>query len=190
MNVNGSFGAASAAYDFSDPQRYSFNNKNRFNAANSPDGDPISATSAQANGGEKAEGVNNGKEKNGESDVKRRFDSFECSTCKNRRYVDVSDDSGVSFQTPTRLSPAQAGVMVRAHENEHVSREQRKAKENGMKVVSQSVQIKTDICPECGKVYTSGGVTRTKTMTDTSKKYSVGMFDDTRASGKNLDAAA
>ena len=38
-----------------------------------------------------------------ETDRKRRFDSFECQTCQNRKYQDGSDDSGVSFQTPTRV---------------------------------------------------------------------------------------
>ena len=47
---------------------------------------------------------------------------------------------------------------------EHVSREQSKAQREDRKVVSQSVTLHTDICPECGKVYISGGTTRTTTM--------------------------
>ena len=42
-------------------------------------------------------------------------------------------------------------------------REQAKAKREGREVVSQSVTLHTDICPECGKVYISGGTTRTTT---------------------------
>ena len=52
---------------------------------------------------------------------------------------------------------------MRGHEQEHVVREQAKAQREDRKVVSQSVTIHTDICPECGDVYVSGGTTRTTT---------------------------
>ena len=87
----------------------------------------------------------------------------ECQTCKERKYQDGSDDPGVSFKTPTNISPDQAASAVRGHENEHVVREQAKARQENRKVVSQSVTYHTDICPECGKVYVSGGTTRTVT---------------------------
>ena len=72
-----------------------------------------------------------------------------CQTCEKRKYQDESDDMGVSFQTPTNISPEQAASAVRGHENEHVVREQAKAKQEGRRVVSQSVTLHTDICPEC-----------------------------------------
>lgn len=87
----------------------------------------------------------------------------ECQTCKERKYQDGSDDPGVSFKTPTHIGPDQAASAVRGHENEHVVREQSKAQREDRKVVSQSVTYHTDICPECGKVYVSGGTTRTIT---------------------------
>ena len=90
----------------------------------------------------------------------------ECQTCKNRKYVDGSDDPSVSFQTPTSLSPNEAMFAVPAHEMEHVRNEQMKAESEGRKVVSQSVSIHTSICPECGRVYVSGGETRTVTVAD------------------------
>lgn len=86
-----------------------------------------------------------------------------CETCEKRKYQDGSDDMGVSFQTPTRVAPEQAASAVRGHENEHVVREQAKAKREDRRVVSQSVTLHTDICPECGKTYISGGTTRTVT---------------------------
>ncbi|MBR1659473.1 MAG: hypothetical protein IJ705_04070 [Oscillospiraceae bacterium] len=86
-----------------------------------------------------------------------------CETCERRRYQDGSDDPGVSFKSPTHLSPEQAASAVMGHEQEHVVREQAEAAREGRKVISQSVSIHTDICPECGKVYVSGGVTRTVT---------------------------
>ena len=126
-----------------------------------------------------------------EADRKRRFDSFECQTCKNRKYQDGSDDSGVSFQTPTRVDPKAAGAAVRSHEQEHVSRNQAKADREGKKIVAQSVTIHTGICPECGRVYISGGTTRTITKGgDDSDKYSVGMFDPTEGRGGMLDKTA
>ena len=87
----------------------------------------------------------------------------ECQTCKERKYQDGSDDPGVSFKTPTSVAPEQAAGAVRGHENEHVVREQAKARREDRKVVSQSVTYHTGICPECGTAYVSGGTTRTVT---------------------------
>ena len=87
----------------------------------------------------------------------------ECQTCKERKYQDGSNDPGVSFKTPTNIAPEQAASAVRGHEQEHVAREQAKAQREDREVVSQSVTYHTAICPECGKVYVSGGTTRTST---------------------------
>ena len=58
---------------------------------------------------------------------------------------------------------------VSSHEREHVSREQAKALRNDRKVVSQSVQIYIDTCPECGRAYSSGGKTTTVTRGESQK---------------------
>lgn len=103
----------------------------------------------------------------------------QCETCKNRRYQDDSNDSCVSFQSATRMTPGTAAYKVRGHEMEHVRRESIKAENEGKKVVSQTVQIKTDTCEECGKIYVAGGLTRTRTridMTDFHKTFMLG-FD-------------
>ena len=129
-----------------------------------------------------------------EADRRRRFDSFECQTCKNRKYQDGSDDSGVSFQTPTRVDPKSAGSAVRSHEQEHVSRNRSKAEREGKEIVSQSVTIHTNICPECGRVYVSGGTTKTTTKnaseSSLADKYNVGKSDPTYDSGRVLNTAA
>lgn len=91
------------------------------------------------------------------------MEEAECQTCENRKYQDGSDDPGVSFKTATNIAPEQVASAVRGHEQEHVTREQAKAKRENREVVSQSVTIHTSICPECGKVYVSGGTTRTTT---------------------------
>lgn len=99
-----------------------------------------------------------------ESAATKRVDqSGGCETCENRKYQDGSDDPGVSFKTPTKLSPEQAAASVRGHEMEHVGREQGKAARENREVVSQSVTYHTAICSECGRAYVSGGTTRTVT---------------------------
>lgn len=107
-------------------------------------------------------------------EVNEQYKEEECQTCKNRKYQDGSDDSGVSFQTPTHIDSGSAAGAVRGHENEHVVREQAKAEREGRRVVSQTVQIHTSICPECGKVYVSGGTTRTTTASQIKARYDVG----------------
>lgn len=87
----------------------------------------------------------------------------ECQTCESRKYQDGSDDPGVSFKTATKLSPEKAASAVRGHEYEHVVRNQAKAEREDREVVQQSVTLHNEICPECGKVYVSGGETRTVT---------------------------
>lgn len=87
----------------------------------------------------------------------------ECQTCKRRKYQDGSDDPGVSFKTAAHVDPDLAQSVIRGHENEHVVRNRAEADREGRKVVSQSVTYHSAICPECGRVYISGGTTRTVT---------------------------
>ena len=91
------------------------------------------------------------------------MEDSDCKTCAKRKYQDGSDDPGVSFKTAAHISPEQAAAKVRSHEYEHVVREQSKADRENKEVVSQSVRLHTDICPECGRTYVSGGVTNTVT---------------------------
>lgn len=118
------------------------------------------------------------------------FKEEECQTCKERRYVDGSDDSGVSFQTPTKIPKASAMAAVRGHEQEHVVRNRDKAEREGREIVSQSVTIHTGVCPECGETYVSGGTTRTTTRNDTSEKFNVGMGGENAPVGSSLDTVA
>ena len=97
--------------------------------------------------------------------------SYECQTCQRRKYKDVSDDSTVSFQTPTKLTPGAAESQVRAHEQQHVTHEQARADKQGRKVVAQSVAIHYAVCPECGKSYVSGGTTTTVTKADSAQEF-------------------
>lgn len=106
----------------------------------------------------------------------KRTGAVECQTCKNRTYQDGSNDPGVSFKAPGHVDPASSGAVVRGHEQEHVANENAKAASTGSRVVSQSVRIFTAVCPECGRVYVSGGETRTVTATDNNQKQAAASY--------------
>lgn len=172
-------------YDFH-PEKYSQSNtpdsisKTRRISAEglSPDNSIPAAAHENENSLQKTE---NKEQKN------KNFDTYECSTCKSRKYQDGSDDPGVSFKTPTRLDPQKAAVSVRAHENEHVVRERAEAQRTDRRVVSQSVTYHSAICPECGRVYTSGGTTRTVTKAQIEKTY--GLSEENETTGQHIDTA-
>jgi hypothetical protein len=111
-----------------------------------------------------------------------------CETCKNRKYQDGSNDPGVSFKTPGHIDPGSAQSVVRGHEQEHVSNERAKAQTEGRKIVSQSVTLFNAICPECGRVYVSGGVTRTVMTSADNKAKNYGAAGSQR--GQLLNATA
>jgi len=97
-----------------------------------------------------------------EKQAGKKSSPAECETCKNRKYQDGSDESDVSFKAAAHIDPKAAGARVRGHEQEHVSNAYQKAAKNNGKVVSCNVSIHTDICPECGRTYVSGGTTATQ----------------------------
>lgn len=101
------------------------------------------------------EGINNNQVK-----TLKRQGVVQCETCASRKYQDGSDES-VSFKSASHISPQASASRVRAHEQEHVSNAYDKAAMSDGKVVCVSVRLQTAICPECGRVYTAGGVTNT-----------------------------
>ncbi len=111
----------------------------------------VANNTAEANA--KTSGINTGK--------------TECQTCKERKYVDGSDEN-VSFKTPGHIAPESSGAVVMAHEREHVANAVAEGSKPNKELVSSTVSLKTSICPECGRSYVSGGVTNT-TMRTTSK---------------------
>ena len=100
-----------------------------------------------------------------------------CLTCESRRYVDQSDDSSVSYQTPTKISPNAAGAAVAAHEQEHVRNEQARAQRDDREIVNQTVSLTYATCPECGKQYVSGGTTRTTSISKSDSENPAGNED-------------
>ncbi|MCI8538682.1 MAG: hypothetical protein HFF18_08515 [Oscillospiraceae bacterium] len=123
---------------------------------------PMAGPQAAQNAAQEGENAVQG----GVEGAQKAAEEGKCQTCEERKYQDGSDDMGVSFQTPTRIDPAQVASAVRGHEMEHVVREQAKAQREDRKVVSQNVTLHTNICPECGKAYISGGTTRTVTASN------------------------
>lgn len=128
-------------------------------------------------------------EKAGVNGIKKP--STECQTCKERKYQDGSDEM-VSFKSPTHISPQNAGVAVRAHEQEHVRNAYAKASKGNGKVLSANVAIHTATCPECGRSYVSGGLTTTKIQySDESNPYQQNKkaLDHANIVGMNADYA-
>jgi hypothetical protein len=119
----------------------------------------------------------------------------ECQTCKNRKYVDGSNEGDVSFKTPGHISPESSASTVMAHEQEHVSNARAEGSKENKELVSATVTLKTSVCPECGRVYVSGGTTHTKiqtTVSSSANPYDKLQQDMNRnlLSGMNFDMSA
>lgn len=148
------------------PLQIGLNNYGNISRYAGYDGGVPGSPAAQAAGDTSAGGQVPGTVDMQKDKLMKRIGAVECRTCQSRKYVDGSNDPGVSFKAPTHVSPESSGAAVMSHEQEHVSREGAKAQREGRKIVAQSVQIYTDVCPECGRVYTSGGKTTTVSKAD------------------------
>ena len=112
----------------------------------------------------------------GTSPSAKKSAPIECQTCKNRKYQDGSDDPGVSFKSAAHIDPGNSAAVVMSHEQEHVRNETLKAVGQKKEVLSQTVTLETSVCPECGRVYTSGGLTRTVTRSKNTEKDPVANY--------------
>jgi DNA-directed RNA polymerase subunit M/transcription elongation factor TFIIS len=113
----------------------------------------------------------------------------ECQTCKNRKYQDISNDSGVSFKTPGKIDAGSSASVVKSHELEHVRHQLADAAKDSKQIVSQTVTLHTSVCPECGRSYVSGGNTKTVTKTTSesnTKDYFLTNYNDTIAKNFGL----
>lgn len=137
-------------------------------------------------GAQKEDGTDKGTHSIDDKDGKKK----ECQACKNRKYIDGSDEANVSFKSAAHVSPQAAGAAVRAHEGQHVTNAYSKASENDGKVISASVRIHTSICPECGRSYVSGGVTNTQIKyynEDNPYQQDLKAADGIKARGERVD---
>ncbi len=117
--------------------------------------------------------VNRGSEEVTGANTGKKVGKTECQTCKNRKYVDGSDEGDVSFKTPGHIAPENSASRVMAHEQEHVANAIAEGNEKGKELVSATVTLHTSVCPECGRVYVSGGTTHTmiRSTSESSNPY-------------------
>lgn len=142
--------------------------------------DPIRKTSG-------VKGLSGKESPDGTQEIKQS----ECQTCKNRKYVDGSNEGNVSFKTPGHISPESSRAVVSAHEQEHVSNAVKEGNEAGKELISASVSLKMSVCPECGSSYVAGGTTNT-TMKYSSNPYDQGRktIEGSFLKGQNIDMVA
>ncbi|MCH5252182.1 MAG: hypothetical protein J1F22_04345 [Lachnospiraceae bacterium] len=125
-----------------------------------------------------------------------RVEQKECQTCKNRKYVDGSNEN-VSFKTPTHISPNNAAAAVMGHEKEHLANAIAEGSQKNKQLVSASITLHTSVCPECGRVYVSGGVTHTQIRTMKNGQENKNPYakqqanlDYLMSAGRNMDIGA
>lgn len=114
----------------------------------------------------------------------------ECQTCKNRKYVDGSDEGNVSFKTPGHIAPENSRAAVSAHESMHVANARREGNKENAELVSATVRLQTSVCPECGTPYVSGGTTNTTIKYSETNPYerSRGILEGELLKGQFVDA--
>lgn len=141
-----------------------------------------------------ADRVTRGSEGMTGTDPGKKVEKGECQTCKNRKYVDGSNEGDVSFKTPGHIDPGSSASKVMAHEQEHVANAVAEGNKPGKELVSATVTLKTSVCPECGRVYVSGGTTHTmiRSTSEPSNPYDKLQRDMNRnlLSGMNFDMSA
>lgn len=115
----------------------------------------------------------------------------ECQTCKNRKYVDGSNEADVSFKAPGHIDPAQSYSRVMSHEQEHMANARQKTSGFDARLVSASVSLKMGVCPECGRTYVAGGQTNTTIAYSKSNPYDRGRktIEGSFLRGQNIDQA-
>ncbi|MDD6327175.1 MAG: hypothetical protein Q4D54_08965 [Eubacteriales bacterium] len=125
-------------------------------------------------------------------DSSTKVQPTECQTCKERKYVDGSNEADVSFKTPGHIAPEQSFAKVSAHEREHVANAMAKASKPGAKLVSSRVTLQMGVCPECGRTYVAGGVTNTQIRYTESNPYEKNrkQLEGSILAGANIDASA
>ena len=116
----------------------------------------------------------------------------ECQTCKNRKYVDGSDEADVSFKAPGHISPGSSYARVMSHEQEHVANALQKTGGNkNARLLSATVSLKMGVCTECGRTYVAGGTTNTRIQYSKDNPYDNGrkVIEGSFLAGQNVDEA-
>lgn len=151
---------------------------------------PVTGTNPVTRGA----GAVSGTEETDASSPGKKVGKGECQTCKNRKYVDGSNEGDVSFKTPGHIAPEASASTVMAHEREHVSNAVAEGNKPNKQLVSATVTLHTSVCPECGRVYVSGGTTHTtmRSTKEISNPYEKLQRDMNRnfLAGMNFDMTA
>ncbi len=155
------------------PQTFSINPQAYNTQANTATGNTLNATGKEISAVESMDEI-------------RKTGAGECQMCAERKYVDGSNDPGVTFKTPGKISAEESFVKVRSHEYEHVHRDRAKAEREEREVVSQNVTLNNAICPECGGLYVSGGLTTTVSQTKPELTRSEELKEAMLASGMDI----
>lgn len=115
----------------------------------------------------------------------------ECQTCKNRKYVDGSNESDVSFKAPGHIAPGESYARVMSHEQEHVANARQKSSGKDATLISATVSLKVATCPECGRTYVAGGTTNTRIAYKEDNPYEQGRktIEGSFLAGQNVDEA-
>ena len=115
----------------------------------------------------------------------------ECQTCKNRKYVDGSDEADVSFKAPGHISPEQSFARVMSHEQEHVANARQKSSGKDARLISATVSMKVATCPECGRSYVAGGTTNTTIQYSKENPFDNGrkIIEGSFLTGQHVDEA-
>lgn len=132
-----------------------------------------------------------------DASASKRIEKGECQTCKNRKYVDGSNEGDVSFKTPSHINPNNAAATVMSHEQEHVAHAIAEGRKENKELVNVSVTLHTSVCPECGRVYVSGGTTHSTIRTTRGGSDNANPYAKQQANlnylmsaGRNLDISA
>lgn len=125
-------------------------------------------------------------------DSSSKVQPVECQTCKERKYVDGSNDPDVSFKTPGHISPEASYAKVSSHEREHVANAIAEGSKPNAQLVSSTVTLKMGVCPECGRTYVAGGLTKTQIRYSESNPYEKNRksLEGSVLAGVNIDASA
>lgn len=124
-------------------------------------------------------------------DSASKVQPVECQTCKNRKYVDGSNEADVSFKAPGHIAPQQSFARVMSHEQEHVANARQKTAGKDASLVSATVSLKVATCPECGRTYVAGGTTNTTIRYSEENPYDKGrkLIEGSFLLGQNVDEA-
>lgn len=141
--------------------------KNAYEMVNFPDNQTGKAAQTGVTQTEEAGKI----EKENAAKDSKKVKSSECMTCKNRKYVDGSDEGNVSFKAPGHISPGSSAAMVSAHEQQHVANARREGSKENAQLMSATVRLKLAVCPECGTSYVAGGLTQTTIKYSESSPY-------------------